>query len=206
MSNYILFFKQEAKRLLKGFENNDANSVTRVDKYIKQTADMCLARAQHVVAKEAGFNNWQDLIHASDDQLLFAKIMYQYPLLTEIGGWSYPGHRINPYSDEDRHGLFNSYERVMRIVRWLRANAIDKPQNTRDYEYVHTGTTKDFFSRLFEKMYKEPYEYTGAGILTAAMLMCGFKTSKKLIPGQGRCYFIVSRRDWERACQQSGVR
>ena len=37
-------------------------------------------------------------------------------------------------------------------------------------------------------------------------LMCGFKTSKKLIPGQGRCYFIVSRRDWERACQQSGVR
>lgn len=168
----------------------------------------CLARAQHVVAREAGFGRWEELVHANTDRLRFGTILYKNPLLTETEGWSYPGHRVNPYKESDRQSLINNYDWVMRIVSWLRENNICRPDDVEDIECFHTGSGKDCFSRLFAHLYNEPYKYTGTGLVIVAFMILGLKPLNlddyDQLPedGQGRCYFAISKRGWDAACRK----
>lgn len=208
MSQQIEFFKSESKKLFKQYKFQESKAVNRVQKHIKNADGFCLARAQHVVAREAGFGRWEELAHANTDRLRFGTILYKNPLLTETEGWAYPGHRVNPYKESDRQSLINNYDWVMRIVSWLRENNICPPDDVDDIDYFHTGPGKDCFSRLFAHLYNEPYKYTGTGLVIVAFMMLGLKPLNlddyDQLPedGQGRCCFAISKRAWDAACRK----
>lgn len=205
MSHQIDFFKSESKALFKQYNSQMPDAIRRVQANIKDTDGFCLAKAQHVVARESGFNKWADLIHADTDRLRFGIILYQHPWLTMMEGWSCPDDPVNPYSDDERQALIDNFPWIMRIVSWLRQNGIRTPINSDDEYYFHTGTGKDCFSRLFVHLYNEPYQYTGTGIVIAAFMICGFKPlnlddfTMSPEPGQGRCYFAISEQAWNTA-------
>ena len=208
MSNHIDFFKSESKKLVKQYKSQESNAINRVQKYIKNMDDFCLARAQHVVAREAGFVRWEELVRASADRLHFGVILYKNPYLTMIEGWSCPDDAVNPYRESDRRDLFLNYDWVMRIVSWLRTNNVCEPVNSNDEYLFHTGTGKDCFSRLFVHLFNEPYKYTGTGLVIAAFMMCRFKPlgasvqNNLPVPGQGRCYFAISQKWWNDMCKK----
>lgn len=208
MSQQIDFFKLESKKLVKQYKSQESNAINRVQKYIKNMDDFCLARAQHVIAREAGFVRWEELVRASADRLHFGVILYKNPYLTMIEGWSCPDDAVNPYRESDRRDVFLNYDWVMRIVSWLRENNICPPDDVDDIDYFHTGPGKDCFSRLFVHLYNEPYKYTGTGLVIVAFMMLGLKPLNwddyDRLPedGQGRCCFAISKRAWEAACRK----
>lgn len=74
MQEYIEVFRVEAKSLLKNFRNNDKNAVTRCQAIFGDKIDLSLMNMQHVIAKEYGFNDWNELQKAESWQLAEALI------------------------------------------------------------------------------------------------------------------------------------
>lgn len=94
MSN-LEFFKQEAKNLLKDwktqtktvesdgsiFYNYSPKFYDVADLFLyyefsdKDEQDIKLSRAQHLIAKIAGFKKWNELIHASPKRLELAELL-----------------------------------------------------------------------------------------------------------------------------------
>jgi hypothetical protein len=65
LPNPIEHFKKESKKLLRQVQAKDAEALARVQRVLKDLADVSLMRVQHVVAVENGFSKWEDLIKAS---------------------------------------------------------------------------------------------------------------------------------------------
>jgi hypothetical protein len=78
MQEYIEVFRVEAKSLLKNFRNNDKNAVARCQAIFGDKIDLSLMNMQHVIAKEYGFNDWNELQKAEDWQLAEALITDAY--------------------------------------------------------------------------------------------------------------------------------
>ena len=74
MQEYIEVFRVEAKSLLKNFRNNDKNVVARCQAIFGDKSDLSLMNMQHVIAKEYGFNDWNELQKAQNWQLAEALI------------------------------------------------------------------------------------------------------------------------------------
>jgi len=68
MQEYIEVFRREAKSLLKNFRNNDKNAVARCQAIFGDKSDLSLMSMQHVIAKEYGFNDWNELQKAESWQ------------------------------------------------------------------------------------------------------------------------------------------
>lgn len=64
----VRWFKQQAKQLLKAHRGGDESAVKRIRNHTRNMTHVHLQKVQHVVAKEAGFANWKDLIDASDER------------------------------------------------------------------------------------------------------------------------------------------
>ncbi len=64
MFDYIDVFKLEAKCFLKDFRKKHQKEVDLAAKYFSGKPDLSLMQAQHIIAKEYGFNSWDDLISA----------------------------------------------------------------------------------------------------------------------------------------------
>ena len=62
MTKYIEYFQIESKSLLKRFKQKDPATVALCKKYFESKDDISLMNAQHVIAKEHGFDSWNDLI------------------------------------------------------------------------------------------------------------------------------------------------
>ena len=62
MTKYIEYFQVEAKCLLKDFKKNLPEAKSRCEKYFSGKSELSLMNAQHVIAKEYGFDSWNDLI------------------------------------------------------------------------------------------------------------------------------------------------
>ena len=77
MTKYIEYFQIESKSLLKRFKQKDPATVALCKKYFESKDDISLMNAQHVIAKEHGFNSWNDLIkqepHKLAESLIVAK-------------------------------------------------------------------------------------------------------------------------------------
>ncbi len=77
MQDYIDFFREEAKRLLKSLKNNDKDAKKRCFTVFGDREDLSLMNIQHVIAKEYGFESWNDLIKQDPfklaEVLVFAK-------------------------------------------------------------------------------------------------------------------------------------
>ena len=74
MQEYIEVFRCEAKSLLKSFQNNEENAVTRCQAVFGDKTDLSLMNIQHVIAKEYGFNGWNELKQAQDWELAEALV------------------------------------------------------------------------------------------------------------------------------------
>jgi hypothetical protein len=70
--NTVRWFKRQAKQLLKAHRAGDESVNKRIRDRTKNMTHIHLQKVQHVVAKEAGFADWKDLIDASDERRLSA--------------------------------------------------------------------------------------------------------------------------------------
>lgn len=68
MQNYIKIFQEESKYLLNSYKDKDLNAVERCQKVFGNRTDLSLMNMQHVIAKEYGFNQWNDLRSASNSE------------------------------------------------------------------------------------------------------------------------------------------
>jgi hypothetical protein len=59
--------RKQAKRLLRGYHQDEPDAVTRVRKVLGQPASMSLADAQQVIAIEHGQRSWADFKQAIED-------------------------------------------------------------------------------------------------------------------------------------------
>lgn len=69
MTEYVDVFREEAKSLLQSFKNNDLEAIARCEAVFGDRKDLSLMNMQHVIAKEAGFNQWNELIKADEGNL-----------------------------------------------------------------------------------------------------------------------------------------
>lgn len=74
MQEYIEVFRVEAKSLLKNFQSNDEKAIARCQEVFGDKKDLSLMNMQHVIAKEYGFDDWNELQKAPDWQLAEALI------------------------------------------------------------------------------------------------------------------------------------
>lgn len=74
MQEYIEIFRVEAKSLLKNFRNNDISAIARCNAVFGDKSDLSLMNMQHIIAKEYGFNDWNELQKSEDWELAEALI------------------------------------------------------------------------------------------------------------------------------------
>ena len=77
MTNLIDFFKSQAKFLQKDFNKHKFEAICRFDNVFINKEEPTLMNFQHVIAKEAGFNNWNELKNATGNELKVAHILYK---------------------------------------------------------------------------------------------------------------------------------
>lgn len=189
--SYTDFFKKKAKELLSQFEKSPTTTSPRILTHLKSADGFGLMKSQHVIAKESGFNSWDELSKASDNELRVAKIIYQHPYIAK---------GVNTTAAE----LIGDSDKIIKIANWF-GKHIKEPENSRDYLWYHTGTGKDAFSRLFAKE-KNPnwngefdpdaYQYTNSEDLAIAALMLGFKIRPIDNGKYGRYEIRTSRKSW----------
>lgn len=68
-STPIEHFKKEAKKLFRRVEAGEAEALDRVRRVLKDSEDVSLMRVQHVIAVEAGYLKWENLIDATAVEL-----------------------------------------------------------------------------------------------------------------------------------------
>lgn len=74
MIEYIDIFKSQAKSLLKEYRAQNGEAKLRCQKVFGKKEDLSLMNMQHVIAKEYGFDSWNELQSAGDAQLATALI------------------------------------------------------------------------------------------------------------------------------------
>ena len=128
----IAYFKLQAKNLIRDFrtQTTDQEGMTRYSPRFFEDIDelllsygideekFCLMQAQHLVAKLAGFRNWSELLHASDDALELGKLLLDkrndnlpacagYPMKDswEMYLWM---NKLQNLSDKDKLAIFKA--------------------------------------------------------------------------------------------------
>ena len=104
MFDYIDVFKLEAKCFLKDFRKKHQKEVDLAAKYFSGKSDLSLMHAQHIIAKEYGFNSWDDLISAEKWDLAGALNAKQNKRLTSPLKIWYGNDEYN-YSTPERFGV-----------------------------------------------------------------------------------------------------
>lgn len=104
MFDYIDVFKLEAKCFLKDFRKKYPKEVDLAAKYFSGKSDLSLMQAQHIIAKEYGFNSWDDLISAEKWDLAGALNAKQNTRLTSPLKIWYGNDEYN-YSTPERFGI-----------------------------------------------------------------------------------------------------
>ncbi len=64
MTEYVDVFREEAKSLFSAYMNNEKTAVARCAKIFGDRKNLTLMNIQHVIAKEYGFNQWNDIVKA----------------------------------------------------------------------------------------------------------------------------------------------
>ena len=104
MFDYIDVFRLEAKCFLKDFRNKNKKEVELAAKYFSGKTDLSLMQAQHIVAKEYGFNSWDDLAKAERWDLAAAlNIVQNKKLSSPLKIWF--SHEELGYSTAERYGI-----------------------------------------------------------------------------------------------------
>jgi len=167
----IKFFKDRAKHLHRSLANNVADSHARVAAVLGKSDGVGLQNVQHVVAVEAGFTGWTQLISASDDERQLVVAMAREPQLNAFGIGIYFDHWRKPRAERlsileaDRENLRANLEDVTWTAKWLRTNiAPTKTINRRHSSYG--------LKHMVEK--HSPKRYLSNGAFIAAALIAGY--------------------------------
>ena len=104
MFDYIDVFKLEAKCFLKDFRKKHQKEVDLAAKYFSGKSNLSLMQAQHIIAKEYGFNSWDDLISVEKWNLAGALNAKQNTRLTSPLKIWYGSDEYN-YSTPERFGI-----------------------------------------------------------------------------------------------------
>ena len=106
MTKYIEYFQVEAKCLLKDFKKNLPEAKSRCEKYFNGRDSLSLMNAQHVIAKEYGFESWNDLISKEPHKLAEALIVAKNKTLKNpFKLWH--GGRITTGYEENKYKLYD---------------------------------------------------------------------------------------------------
>ena len=124
MTKYIEYFQLEAKCLLKDFKKNLPEAKSRCETYFSGKSDLSLMNTQHVIAKEYGFESWNDLIKQESHKLAEALIVTKNKTLK------------NPFKLWHGGCITTGYEQNLYKLH--------KPE---DYQLEYNPKTKNFFPR-----------------------------------------------------------
>lgn len=166
----IRWFKARAKALLKSLDRDD-DARERVSAVLRDDGNVTLQKVQHVVAVEAGFPSWKDLLDAKDVEHRLAIAMNEEPLLNDFGIGPYSGNRRKPREErlrilaEDRKKLRNSLDDVAWTVQWLESNI--KPIKT-----INRRRSSYVLKHIAEK--HSPKGYLTNGAFVAAAMIAGY--------------------------------
>lgn len=190
------YFTKRAKDLRSRAEARDPLALDRVRSVfndasnkpdIEVVADLTLMRAQHVIAKEHGFDSWKALVGASGVEARLALTMARVAELNDFGIGIYGGHK-DKTSDEkralvtrEREALRQSTLAVAATVEWLRENVeATRTPNTRRSSYG--------LKHIAEK----DIGYITNGVFIAAGIIAGYPY--KLVPGSPNVHFGMSEK------------
>lgn len=102
MIEYVDVFREEAKSLFQSFKNNEETAVARCTKVFGDKKNLTLMNIQHVIAKEYGFNQWNDIVKAQKWDLAV--------VLNEVKDKTFTSPLITKWDREHNH-LCGSGER-----------------------------------------------------------------------------------------------
>jgi len=139
-------FKKQAKRLAAEAKVKPGVARARVAAVYRDAASLGanvgLMRAQHVIAVESGFRDWNALVQAPPIEQRLAITMAEHPALTAFGlgvyedGVGYSTEQRFAAHVRERAELRSSTTSVTRVVEWLRRNvAPTKAMSTRGTSY-----------------------------------------------------------------------
>lgn len=186
MLDSIRFFKQETKELQKQFNAGEDHALARVKAVLNDSKDIGLQKFQHVVAVEADFDNWSDLIGANEVERQLVLVMKLHPLLCYNG--MYSAKRLRKENDEwqfERHGLRLNTEMISLVVDWLNKNiAPRKTINRRAGSYSMKHRAEIAIGH-----------YIPNGFLIAAALICGYPHRFDIPSESPNAWFGMSNKD-----------
>lgn len=103
MTEYVNVFREEAKSLFSAYKNHEQDAVERCAKVFGNKTDLTLMNIQHVIAKEYGFNQWNDIVKAEKWDLAGAlNVAQNKKLSSPLKIWYGEGHI---YSSVERFGI-----------------------------------------------------------------------------------------------------
>lgn len=180
----IDFFKSQAKFLQKDFNKNNYSAINRYNDIFFDKENPTLMNFQHVIAKEACFDNWNLLINASDKQLDVSKILFLNQTLNGNGirfNWeSFKGktkQEIKEFKWLERKELLDNFNSLHRLAVCL-SEKIDKTQTVRtkysSYNIKHhVERSFDYLSfneyYVFNDFARDNYIPNGALIVSAIL-------------------------------------
>lgn len=190
------YFSKRARDLREQVRAGNEAACTRVRQVYFAVADMPnqelqsylgLMRAQHVVAVEHGFRNWQELSASSSIEVRLAITMDRYPDLNDFGVGLYQGHQKKSATEKaaikakDRQDLRASGAAVEATATWLLENV--KPTRTINHRHTSYG-----LKHIAEK----DLGYITNGVFIAAAIIADYPC--KFLPGSANVQFGMSER------------
>lgn len=166
-------------------------ALNRIHIVLDDSTKFSLMKAQHVIAKEYGFQKWDDLLAATAIQQRLAITMQEHPWLSDfgIGTFRRPGltHAERMANlKKDRKDLWQSYQEVAEIASWL----LDTISPIKTIDQSRTSY------RLKHIVERRLGKYITNGQFIAAAIICGYPY--KMIPGSPNVHFGMSRKSFNK--------
>ncbi|MFP4106509.1 MAG: hypothetical protein ACLFVU_10520 [Phycisphaerae bacterium] len=202
------YFKKRAKHFVEMASGGDSRALQRFRQYYRDGA-VTRMRAQHILAREAGFCSWKAFLEASDTEMQLAAVMDCHPLLCDHGmgvfnHWTFPPDDRQTRLVEERRILRASVDAVQKTRRWLRANVVE-------IKTINPGADSYHLKHLAEKeidhtVVNGSYEsnYISNGVLIAAALSEGYGHRDLVSEGSPNVEFAMSERSLKAIRKRQG--
>ncbi|MDR1696799.1 MAG: hypothetical protein LBR41_01085 [Rickettsiales bacterium] len=162
------YFSKKAKELLKDFNGSNPSSNDRILKHLKSVDGFGLMKAQHIIAKEFGFNSWDELnkitemlynaVATKKDKLL--EHVYKYRLIAGSYVHTWP-HDMVKVKIADKSLQYDKEKNVVYFtLNLIYDNSSGKHINRWDYhtDWIFHLDTKTIQFRMIEMNEGDDYE------------------------------------------------
>lgn len=180
MTNLVVFFKSQAKFLQKDFNNHKFEAMYRFESVFLNKENPTLMNFQHVIAREAGFNNWNELMSASENELKVAQVLYKNLGLNKSGiRFDFQEmKKMNKiekrqYQNENRRELINNSDFIMKISDLL----TKKIRSTSTIRKIHSSYKIKHIIERSLLTFGIDETYVSNGELIVAAIIAGFNFS-----------------------------